>query len=362
MKKLLFLLLAILLFCPALAAADGAAYHPGDTFEAVFTVTDNPQGAENIMAQLEYDPFIFQPLPSQGLYRNSGVTFSGDSVAVSFQISPYAPYGTYEIGMTVLDAVKGKDKDLKVTIPAVKIRVVENVAFEYKIENGKAIIKKYIGPGGNVVIPDTLGGKPVCAIGSSAFKYCNNLISVTIPDSVTSIGDYTFYDCSSMISATIPDSVTSIGTNAFFNCSSLTSVFIPNSVTSIGISAFSHCKALTNVTIPDSVTSIGYSAFSDCSKLTSVTISKNVTSIGNDTFRNCSSLSSVTIPSKVKRIGYYAFYNCSNLKSVTIPSSVKKIEENAFLNCSKSLIITVKNNSYVVKYCITNKFNYKKTQ
>ena len=46
----------------------------------------------------------------------------------------------------------------------------------------------------------------------------------------------------------IPDGVTSIGDSAFWSCSSLTSVSIPGSVTYIGDSAFSYCTSLTNVT------------------------------------------------------------------------------------------------------------------
>ena len=45
---------------------------------------------------------------------------------------------------------------------------------------------------------------------------------------------------------TIPNSVTSIG-EAFRGCESLTSVTIPNSVTWIGTSAFSGCEALTKL-------------------------------------------------------------------------------------------------------------------
>ena len=54
------------------------------------------------------------------------------------------------------------------------------------------------------------------------FSGCNSLISITIPDSVTSIGDEAFSDCTSLTSITIPDSVTSIGDRAFYGCYSLT--------------------------------------------------------------------------------------------------------------------------------------------
>ena len=108
---------------------------------------------------------------------------------------------------------------------------------------------------------------------------------MTIPDSVTSIGSSAFRGCSGLTSVTIPDSVTSIGEYAFSGCSGLTSVTIPNSVTSIGEGAFYGCSGLTSVTIPNSVTSIGYCAFENCSRLASVVIPDSVTSIGDDAFR-----------------------------------------------------------------------------
>ena len=75
------------------------------------------------------------------------------------------------------------------------------------------------------------GTRVIC---DSAFANCSGLISVTIPNSVTSIGDWAFEGCSGLTSVTIPNSVTSIGNGAFYYCTSLTSVTIPNSVTSIG--------------------------------------------------------------------------------------------------------------------------------
>ena len=91
---------------------------------------------------------------------------------------------------------------------------------------------------GSVVIPSsvTYNGITyrVTSIGSSAFSFCSDLTSVTIPNNVTSIGGYAFLLCTSLSSITIPNSVTSIGDRTFYGCSGLTSVTIPNSVTSIG--------------------------------------------------------------------------------------------------------------------------------
>ena len=138
----------------------------------------------------------------------------------------------------------------------------------------------------------------VTSIGSSAFRGCTSLTSITIPNSVTSIGNAVFSYCSSLTSITIPDSVTSIGSSAFRGCTSLTSITIPDSVTSIGNAAFSNCWDLTSITIPDSVTTIGDSAFSGCSSLTSITIPDGVTSIGNRAFYNCTNLTTISLSCK----------------------------------------------------------------
>ena len=182
-------------------------------------------------------------------------------------------------------------------------------------------------------------------IGDYAFRGCDSLTSVTIPDSVTTIGDQAFYLCASLTSVTIPDSVTTIGEEAFYYCSSLTSVTIPDSVTTIGGGVFFSCGSLTSVTIPDSVTTIGEEAFASCLSLaefkgklaadggrclikdntliayanasgTTYTIPDSVTTIGNWAFGGCSSLTSVTIPDSVTTIGNYAFAGCISLTSV----------------------------------------------
>ena len=186
-------------------------------------------------------------------------------------------------------------------------------------ENGKGVIKF---------------DAPVTKIGNGAFRYCSNLTSVTIPDSVKSIEYEAFEDCSSLTSVTIGNGVTSIEWNAFWRCSSLTSITIPDSVTSIGEDAFYGCYNMISITIGNSVTSIGNQAFYNCSGLASVTIPDSVTSIGNQAFYNCSGLASVTIPDSVTSIGDYTFYKCSSLTSITILDSVTSIGLSAFFGCS----------------------------
>ena len=56
------------------------------------------------------------------------------------------------------------------------------------------------------------------------FENINCIITIDIPDNVTSIGDYAFCKCSSLTSIVIPNSVTSIGESVFYNCPKLKSI------------------------------------------------------------------------------------------------------------------------------------------
>ena len=104
----------------------------------------------------------------------------------------------------------------------------------------------------------------------------------------------------------------------FFNVD-VESITIPTGVTSIGMFAFLDCTSITSITISDSVTSIGSCAFDGCTSLTSVTFGEHsqLTSIDDCAFQDCTSLASIEIPDSVTSIGDYAFDGCTSLASVT---------------------------------------------
>ena len=175
-----------------------------------------------------------------------------------------------------------------------------------------------------VTISPECNGLPVVGIQDSAFRNCQNLVSVEIPDSITSIGYGAFCGCYELASIKIPYGVTAIQYETFRGCRSLTDVEIPDTVTSIGSGAFQYCRGLTDITIPNSVTYIGESAFLECSGLTNIEIPEGVTSIGHEAFRDCSSLMSIELPNSLQSIKSTAFYNdtiiVAIVPSVAIPS------------------------------------------
>ena len=183
----------------------------------------------------------------------------------------------------------------------------------------------------------------VKVIGICAFKGCDSLTSINIPDSVTNIGDCALMGCKSLTNINIPNSVTNIGDSAFKGCWSLTSINIPNGVTNIGDNAFEYCWSLININIPNSVTNIGNRAFNICRSLTCINIPNSVTNIGNSAFYGCSSLTSINIPNGVTNIGDSAFCGCSSLTSINIPNGVTNIGDSAFYGCSSLTSIKIPN-------------------
>ena len=133
-----------------------------------------------------------------------------------------------------------------VVLGAINVSAQDEEIFRYDVKGGKVTITGFDRSiSGDIEIPETIQGYPVCAIGYEAFYNATGLTSIKIPNSVTSIGRGAFSYCTNLTSVNIPDAVTAIGSSTFYNCANLKSLDIPDGVTSIGSSAFSGCSALT---------------------------------------------------------------------------------------------------------------------
>ena len=112
---------------------------------------------------------------------------------------------------------------------------------------------------GDIIIPSIYNDKPVTSIKKGAFKYCELITSVTIPESVINIEDEAFQDCISLVSVSIPDSVSNIPKNCFKGCVNLTSINLGN-ITTIEDYAFEECRLL-NIELPENIESVGAWSF-----------------------------------------------------------------------------------------------------
>ena len=75
-------------------------------------------------------------------------------------------------------------------------------------------ITRYTGSSGTAAIPDTTNGLPVTCIAGNVIGG-TPLTNLTIPNGVLNIDDFAL-SCGNLVSITIPDSVTNIGTGAFY--------------------------------------------------------------------------------------------------------------------------------------------------
>ncbi len=269
------------------------------------------------------------------------------------------------------------------------------------IDDSSVMIDGYSGTAQTLVIPETLDGYTVTAIGDNAFSGNNSIKNLTIAATVESIGEAAFSGCA-LESVSIPSSVMSIGGEAFAGCSQLvdidlpdnglfaiitsfmetgyfndpnnwtngllcldnyvlfcnpesTSVTVPDGIKYIIAGAFLGCQSLTSVTLPDSLVAIQYGAFYQCSSLTSIEIPSSITVLPEELFTECTSLESVTLNDGLEIISEKAFSGCSALETLTVPDTVLYIGSLAFENCTALSSVTLSDSLESIEY---NTFSY----
>lgn len=232
-------------------------------------------------------------------------------------------------------------------------QAVPEFDFRLSDDGTYSILTEVYANGANeITVPSEYEGLPVKEIGSHAFMWCREVVSITLPEGIVSIGDYSLSNCMSLQQIVLPDSLETIGINAFFNCSALESIEFSRSLTSLGEKAFFECVSLESVKLPEGLLSVGKRAFSYCDALSSVSISSTVSEIGQDAFFMCNALSEIkvdennevyksvdnTLFSKDGKILY--FYSKTNTdKEYTVPAGTEEIADNAFYGCKFETVV-----------------------
>ena len=200
-------------------------------------------------------------------------------------------------------------------------------------------IVKYTGKGGDVVIPEKIGGAAVFAIMDGAFDGRDDINSITVPDCVKYIGDKAFDGCTGLTVLLLP--------KQFYDKFGVAgSKVIKPVVQTRQISSFTfgspyrynrikgeitkYNGSESEVTVPSvideaKIYKIGEKAFFNCMSIVKLYISNGMNIIGSDAFCNCRNLTAVSIPETIKTIRANAFRSCTSLKLVLIPRSVKEI-------------------------------------
>lgn len=156
----------------------------------------------------------------------------------------------------------------------------DSEGFVFEENESTATVIGYKGRNEHITIPSTYNGKPVTAIGDSAFDKNENkrvIKSVVIPNTIKTIGNFAFFGCE------------------------LTSIIIPKNVTYLGWGAFSFCE-LTTIDIPGSIEILRNMTFQYCRSLTTVKIGEGVKVIKEQAFQGCTSLESISLPDSLERV------------------------------------------------------------
>ena len=184
-------------------------------------------------------------------------------------------------------------------------------------------------------------------------EYNARILSVVLPDGLTSVGAYAFYACRLGNKITLPTTLKAIGDEAFA-WSGLREIKIPASVVSVGEGAFAGASSLCSITV-DSANSV-FLAYANCllrrtgetyeliaGCRTSEIPDAVITEIAPSAFRGVP-IENVTLPSTLERIGENAF-RASSVRAIVIPASVTAIGANAFSGCASLESLTVEASS-----------------
>ena len=234
---------------------------------------------------------------------------------------------------------------------------------------------------GDIVIPETVGGYTVVAIGEQAFANLNNdaksISSISIPKTVKTIGEQAFRGCYNLKSITLPATLESIG-NMVFNGSAIETITISDGDTPLAIgesgSVVGTCLGFTglktiyvgrDITLTDYCQEwIGRSTFANASTITDVTYGPKVTmihpgefcrnkaiervtflmdeiEIPDETFHEAEGLTTVVLPERVTAIGEQAFRTVPSLTSLSLPPTINKIGKDAFNGCKAIKELTI---------------------
>lgn len=172
-------------------------------------------------------------------------------------------------------------------------------------EDGTIAVYGYTGTDEKVIIPPTIDGKNVTAIGKCCFEDNLTIKEAVLPDTIRIIDYKAFANCKNLETINFPDNLETIGDYAFTTCHSLKSIDLKN-VKKLGECAFQLCISLEEIYVPGSVATVPDHAFHGCHSVKTLTFGEGVKKIESTAALNSFSIEKITIPKSVTEIGEYA--------------------------------------------------------
>ncbi len=176
--------------------------------------------------------------------------------------------------------------------------------------------------------------------------YAKEITTAIVEEGVINLAEFAFYGCENLTSVSLPNTLTNIASAAFFGCRSLASITLPKNldVFSTGtvpdgkgkvnmVGLFGQCTALKEIKVADgstkykSVDGVLYVNFSTRWRLAAYPAGCT-----NATFN---------VPDQTPVIMVGAFSYCTALKEITMPQSLGEIQTSAFWGCTALEKITL---------------------
>lgn len=220
--------------------------------------------------------------------------------------------------------------------------------FAYTADGGEVTITEYIGTSEHVLIPDTIDGLPVTALGHRAF-YEKTVTTVVVPDSVTEIGAACFSGDNYLVSLKLPDGLKRLPPASLESCMRLYDFDLPQSLEKIYSSVFEFNYYLTHLTLPSSLTEIEQQNFIGLYGLQSLTLAEDNAAFKLDEtngllmtadgtrllhcFSDIVPAEEIILPEGVKTVDPFAFHYDYDVKRIVLPEGVETIGAMAFAMC-----------------------------
>ena len=182
-------------------------------------------------------------------------------------------------------------------------------------------------------------------IDNYAFRYCQNLNELDIPNTLTNIGRFAFYKCTSLSSLAVPETLEHIGKYAFYGTNNCNLYFASETLPlyldeNWDVDLYGYYTGVREV-VEDGdwkyakqtngkIAIIEYFGNEKNIDLTALSYGE-IETIGGYVFF-FKDIESIIMPDTVKQIQRYAFAENRNLHSVVIPASTEYIAQYAFSN------------------------------
>lgn len=220
--------------------------------------------------------------------------------------------------------------------------------FAYTADGGEVTITDYVGTSEHVLIPDTIDGLPVTALGHRAF-YEKTVTTVVVPDSVTEIGAACFSGDNYLVSLKLPDGLKRLPPASLESCMRLYDFDLPQSLEKIYSSVFEFNYYLTHLTLPSSLTEIEQLNFIGLYGLQSLTLAEDNAAFKLDEtngllmtadgtrllhcFSDIVPAEEIILTEGLKTVDPFAFHYDYDVKRIVLPEGVETIGAMAFAMC-----------------------------